>query len=102
MYVSSGLAEESGDRLDRLQLTLGVVGPASLAEKTQTAIHKFMGSPVAQGWDHQLENELTLMVSYERQWNSRIRTADEGWRIDVTPHWGCTLSAPRLPSSMQD
>jgi lipid A 3-O-deacylase len=94
LYVSSGLAEESGDRLDRLQLTLGVVGPASLAEQTQTAIHKFMGSPVAQGWDHQLENELTLMVSYERQLRSRIRTADEGWRIDVTPHWGGTLGTP--------
>ncbi|WP_018953361.1 lipid A deacylase LpxR family protein [Thioalkalivibrio sulfidiphilus] len=94
LYVSGGLAEETGDRLDRLQLTLGVVGPASLAEQTQKTIHEFMGSPIPQGWDHQLGNELTLMVSYERQWRSRVRTAEEGWRIDLTPHWGGTLGTP--------
>ncbi len=94
LYVSGGLAEETGDRLDRLQLTLGVVGPASLAEQTQKTIHEFMGSPIPQGWDHQLGNELTLMVSYERQWRSRVRAADEGWRIDLTPHWGGTLGTP--------
>lgn len=94
LYVSGGLAEETGDRLDRLQLTLGMIGPASLAEQTQKTIHEFLGSPVPQGWDHQLGNELTLMVTYERQWRSRISTADQGPRIDLTPHWGGTLGTP--------
>jgi hypothetical protein len=94
LYMSGNISEETGDRLDRLQLTLGVVGPASLAEQTQKTIHEFMGSPIPQGWDHQLGNELTLMVSYERQWRARIRTAEEGWRIDLTPHWGGTLGTP--------
>jgi len=94
LYVNGGLAEETGIRLDRLQLTLGVVGPASLAEQTQREIHNVMGSPIPKGWDHQLANELTVMVSYERQWRARVRTAEEGWRIDLTPHWGGTLGTP--------
>lgn len=94
LYASGGLAEETGQRLDRLQLTVGVIGPASLAKQTQTEIHRVMGSPVPQGWDAQLDNEVTLMVSYERQWRARVRTAEEGWRIDLTPHWGATLGTP--------
>jgi lipid A 3-O-deacylase len=94
LYASGGLAEETGQRLDRLQLTVGIIGPASLAKQTQTEIHRVMGSPVPQGWDAQLGNEVTLMVSYERQWRARVRTAEEGWRIDLTPHWGATLGTP--------
>ncbi|MFO8002911.1 lipid A deacylase LpxR family protein [Thioalkalivibrio sp.] len=94
LYVGGSVAEETGARLDRLQLTLGVIGPASLAERTQKTIHEFMGAPAPQGWDHQLGNEVTLMVSYERQWRSLIRTADQGWRVDLTPHWGGTLGTP--------
>ncbi len=94
LYASGGLAEETGDRLDRLQLTLGIVGPASLAKETQEAVHGITGAPIPQGWDHQLQDEVTLMVSYERQWRSLIKTPDHDWRIDVTPHWGGTLGTP--------
>lgn len=94
LYASGGLMEETGERLDRLQLTLGIVGPASLAQETQKTVHELMGAPIPQGWDHQLGNELTLMVSYERQWRSMTRAIDHGLRIDVIPHWGGTLGTP--------
>jgi lipid A 3-O-deacylase len=35
LYGSIGLIAETGQRLDVLDLTLGIVGPASLAEETQ-------------------------------------------------------------------
>jgi lipid A 3-O-deacylase len=94
LYASGGLAEATGQRLDRLHLTVGVIGPASLAKQTQMEFHRVMGSPIPQGWDAQLDNEATLMVSYERHWRARVRTAEEGWRIDLTPHWGATLGTP--------
>ncbi len=94
LYASGGLLEETGDRLDRLQLTLGIVGPASLAQETQKTVHELMGAPIPQGWDHQLDNEPTLMVSYERQWRSLTTATDHDLRIDVIPHWGGTLGTP--------
>lgn len=49
-----------GSRLDGIKVLAGVVGPASLAEPIQRAIHAVTGSLQAHGWKHQLRNELLL------------------------------------------
>ena len=56
-------------RLDTLGLDIGVVGPAALAEQTQNAIHNVLSKPVSRGWDHQLEDEAGLILSYRRAWH---------------------------------
>jgi len=53
---------------DMLRTTIGVVGPASMAEKSQTFIHKVVGSSEPQGWDHQLRNEPVFSVLRARSW----------------------------------
>jgi len=89
LYGSIGLGSETPTRLDRLQLNLGVVGPASLAERTQREIHRLVGSSVPQGWDTQLSNEPTLMLTYDRQWLAwRGGDNSSGWGWDVTPSIG--------------
>ncbi len=88
LYFAVGLASETSERVDRLQLSLGVVGPASLADKTQAEIHRFMDSDRPEAWNTQLRNEPTLMVSYERQWRSFVGMGDEGWAWDLTPSAG--------------
>lgn len=88
LYFTVGLGNETARRVDRLQLNVGVVGPASLAEKTQAEIHRFTGSPQPKAWDTQLRNEPTVMLSYERQWRAWIGTGMDGWGMDVTPHVG--------------
>ncbi|MBC7886522.1 MAG: lipid A deacylase LpxR family protein [Ferruginibacter sp.] len=40
------------------ELSLGVRGPAALAEEMQRFIHRFVGIPRAMGWYHQLSNKL--------------------------------------------
>ncbi|MEH6451465.1 MAG: lipid A deacylase LpxR family protein, partial [Psychromonas sp.] len=45
-----------------LGLTLGVVGPASLAEQAQTGIHKLIDATEPQGWDNQLSNEPVFRI----------------------------------------
>ena len=52
-------------QLSRLGYMIGVVGPASYAQETQTWIHEMTDSDIAQGWDNQLNNELLLDVSYQ-------------------------------------
>ena len=88
LYFVVGIASERDNRIDRLQLNVGVVGPASLADKTQAEIHRVTGSPRPQAWDTQLNDEPALMLSYERQWRTWVGTAGDGWGLDVTPHVG--------------
>ena len=45
-----------------LGLTLGVAGPASLAEQSQTVIHEIIGARKPMGWDNQIENEPVFRV----------------------------------------
>jgi lipid A 3-O-deacylase len=95
LYGTVGVGQETGQRLDRLQLTVGVVGPASLADRTQRMIHRVTGPAWPKGWDNQLGNEPTLMLSYERQWRARVRAlGDSGWGADWTPHAGGSLGTP--------
>lgn len=47
---------------DSLGLTLGVVGPASLAEQSQTVIHTMIDATIPEGWDNQIDNEFLLRI----------------------------------------
>ena len=47
LYGSVGVVAETGKQLDQLELSLGVVGPASLAAKTQKLVHVITGSETA-------------------------------------------------------
>lgn len=59
---------------DAVGTTIGVLGPASGAEKTQKMIHKITHSTEPQGWDSQLGNEPVGQVSRVRVW--RLAKAD--------------------------
>ncbi|WP_018869741.1 MULTISPECIES: lipid A deacylase LpxR family protein [unclassified Thioalkalivibrio] len=94
LYLNFSLAEDHGDRLDRLQVTLGTVGPASLADRTQETVHDLTGAPDPRGWDAQIGNEPTLMLGYERQLRGRSGHLGSGWDWDLTPHWGASIGSP--------
>ncbi|GLQ06938.1 lipid A deacylase LpxR family protein [Sneathiella chinensis] len=91
LYGSVGLISDSGSRLDNLKLTLGMVGPASLAEQTQTFVHETIGSTIPEGWDHQLNNEPGIILTYERKWRGLFEYEPFGFGADVTPHVGASL-----------
>ena len=90
-YGSVGLGVETGRQLDQVVLTLGVVGPASLAEQTQKAVHKLVNSDDPKGWDTQLRNEPGLMLGWQRNWRAMVDTSLVGNQFDVTPHLGATV-----------
>ncbi|WP_299791714.1 lipid A deacylase LpxR family protein [uncultured Shewanella sp.] len=46
-------------------LSIGVLGPASLTEQLQKMFHKITPSSTPNGWQHQIENQLTLQLAYE-------------------------------------
>lgn len=88
LYSSVGVISDTGDRLDNLQLTLGVVGPASGAEATQDFVHDLINSTDPQGWDNQLHNEPGLVLTYERKWRSIYEFSPFGYAVDFTPSVG--------------
>lgn len=94
LYVTMGLDALTKERLDRVQLTLGMVGPASLAHRTQRVFHDIRGEDWPRGWDDQLRNEPTLMLSYERQRHTLATGEVRGWEADLTPHAGASLGTP--------
>lgn len=59
--------EESlnAQRQDRIELSLGIVGPASLAKEVQIGFHDLIGAGRPNGWDNQLRNEPVLQLRYE-------------------------------------
>ena len=52
LYGTVGLGVESGKQLDQFGITLGVVGPASLAEQSQKFVHNVVGSNEATRLGH--------------------------------------------------
>jgi hypothetical protein len=78
-------------RLDSLELNIGIVGPDSFAKDVQSFVHKVIDSSQPQGWDHQLHNEIGLMLIYDRQWQAQYIDEFLGLGIDLTPHFGGIL-----------
>jgi hypothetical protein len=78
-------------RLDSLELNLGVVGPSSLVDDTQSFVHKIVDSPQPEGWRHQLHDEFGIMLVYDRQWQAQYVSEVYGLGVDLTPNVGGTL-----------
>lgn len=92
LYGSVEVIAETGDRLDRLGLTLGIVGPSSQAASTQKYVHEVIQSDDPKGWHTQLHDEPGIILTYQRSWR---RFATEplfaNLQFDVTPHAGGAL-----------
>lgn len=91
LYGSFGLVSDTGSTLDNVMLTVGVVGPASMAEQTQKFVHKAIDSPYPVGWHNQLNNELGVNLTYERKWRAILQAEPFGVGIDAVPHLGVNL-----------
>jgi len=97
LYAGIGLVSENGRRLDNLELNVGMIGPASLADKVQTEYHKLIDIQVPEGWDNQLHNEPGIVLYYERKWRNILKAEIselpvlDNLGIDATPHLGGAL-----------
>lgn len=68
-----------------LKLVMGVVGPWSLAEETQDAVHDLIGNDKSRGWDHQLENEPIVNLAYEYRHRFDLAGSREKWSLQALP-----------------
>ncbi len=89
LYAGLAFRKRDLDVLDTLELQLGVVGPASLSEPAQVFVHEFRNLDKPNGWEHQLENEPTIGIAYERKWRTVKAEPGLGW--DFIPHLGAVI-----------
>lgn len=75
---------------DRIQLTLGVIGPSSGAHRAQELAHTMLSSEPPRGWHNQMRDELGVALSY--QGSLRLARVDVGGLgCDLRPRMGATL-----------
>lgn len=92
LYGSISLSNVYDTHIDNFGVTLGVIGPASLAEHTQKFIHKSIShSPRPEGWDNQLHTEPGLILSWERRWPVILAAEVGGWRLQGEPNLSVAL-----------
>lgn len=58
------------DMLDTREITVGVIGPLSLAEQAQNLVHDAFGDERFLGWDNQLGNEPAIQLALDRKYKS--------------------------------
>lgn len=92
LYGSIGMVTLTDNHSDEIELTLGIVGPASLAENTQKFVHRHVtDSPMPKGWGHQLNNEPGLMLGWQRSYLEAESGGIGPLFWSLTPHYGLTL-----------
>ncbi len=76
LAIKAHLNEFSPYASKKYSVMIGEVGPKSLAEQAQKAIHAFIDSPEPMGWDNQMNNKMVYSIDYEER---RALKRGEGW-----------------------
>lgn len=85
LYLGGVAQRARGNRLDTVEIDIGMVGPAALGNPVQSRWHRLIGSPQPQGWSNQIPNEPAFLASY-------LQKRKYAWRDgELIPHGGATL-----------
>jgi lipid A 3-O-deacylase len=93
LYLGFGYHGRTQNRLDSVEVNLGIVGPSSLAENSQDLIHDLRGLDKFQGWDNQLKDEPTLQLVYENKLRLFRQSLPFGLEHDFISHAGGALGS---------
>ncbi|MGB2222232.1 lipid A deacylase LpxR family protein [Neptunomonas sp.] len=88
LYAGFGYHAKTDNKMNSVEVNLGVVGPASYAHETQDFIHDLRGIETFQGWDNQLRNELGIQVVYEHKHRLYKNTLYNNISYDFITHAG--------------
>jgi len=90
-YLEMAFVSKTPAISDILSVQVGMIGPNSLAGRTQITVHRWIGSSPPRGWDYQLHNEVGVNLVYERRWRLYARALYQTLGIDLIPHAGASL-----------
>ena len=86
LYVGGVAQSVLGNRLQTVELDLGMVGPAALGKPVQTEWHKLVDADQPQGWGNQLRNEPGVLLAFLEKWRYGPTTG-----LQAVPHFGVTV-----------
>jgi hypothetical protein len=94
LYGGVSLYRDTGDHLDRADVTLGLVGPGAEGAAVQNNWHREAPLPAlrgmhADGWGAQLRGEPGLILSEQRQW--RLASAAGAIELDALPEVNASI-----------
>jgi hypothetical protein len=95
LYVKAESVTRNGDHLVIKGFETGVVGPSSLGEDLQGAIHELTDSTEPKGWRHQLEDKFAAHIlgryarsfRSEKKWDSELVLHSGGKAGNVQTHF---------------
>jgi lipid A 3-O-deacylase len=90
LYLGGVAQRATQNRLDTVEIDLGVVGPAALGREIQSGWHKLIDSPKPMGWHNQIPNEPAFLVSWLAKGKHKVGDM-HGLDLELIPHGGATV-----------
>ena len=83
LYLGAMFTARDDKKMSIFEIDIGTTGPNSLADCTQTMIHKWIHSQKPMGWSHQIRNEIGIDLIWEQRLRYRYKDF-----ADFIPHYG--------------
>ena len=91
LYAGFGYHAKTQNKLNSIELNLGVVGPAALAQEAQDFVHRTRNIDLFLGWDNQLSNEPGVQLVYEHKHRMVKQSIVDNFGFDFISHLGGSL-----------
>lgn len=86
LYVGGVVQNVEDNRLQTVELDLGVVGPSALGKPVQSEWHRLVHADQPRGWDNQLHDEPGVLLAYLEKWRYGPASGTQ-----AVTHFGVTL-----------
>lgn len=86
LYLGGVVQNIEDDRLQTVELDLGMVGPPALGKFVQTQWHDLVNADKPKGWHNQIRSEPGLLIAYLEKWRYGPATG-----VQAVPHFGVTV-----------
>jgi hypothetical protein len=86
LYVGGVAQNVEGNRLQTVELDLGMVGPSALGKPVQSEWHNLVNADEPRGWSNQLHDEPGVLLAYLEKWRYGPASGAQ-----AVTHFGITL-----------
>ena len=93
LYTGLFVQRATADRLDHVEVNLGVIGPSSHAEECQKSIHDLLGGDQPIGWEQQMKDEMAADFVFMRQQRFTEGLLKPTDKTDVIAEYGFTAGS---------
>ena len=90
LYLGGVAQRAKENRLDTVEIDLGLVGPSALGKEIHAGWHRLIGATKPMGWHHQIPNEPAFMVSWLAK-SKHVLGSREGIELELIPHGGGSI-----------